>query len=736
MRTLGKISLMLCAGLVVCGSCELAMADDLQVSELQSAAVLHPYQQHEWRVASWRSGVNPFDPASISVDGLFTAPDGRKLDLPAFWDQRPAEAGGGNGNAAFYLRFAPDQPGNWTLAIDGKDAAGGRSAKLISFQVAPPAGGAGEPGFIRRAANNRYFRFDSGQSYFAIGLNLCWPEGKPAPAWYETAFTHLQDNGGNFARIWLAHPPTMLESDQTGLGKYSTPNAAYFDQVLGSAQRHGIRVMLCFLNHRELLTHDMWGKAGWETSPYNAANGGPATRPVDFFTSPEAIRLMKARLRYIVARYAAFTSVGFWELFNEQENAQVEIPLSWNRQMVDYLRQVDPYKHLVTTSATVPDNVWQLSNIDLTQTHIYGDGNQPDMVTPVVAAERKHEMFHKPHLVGEMGIDFKGPDNPFDPKGLGTGFHNSLWSAMMSGNAGTAMYWWWDYYIAPMHLWGQLKPVADFAAQVDWAGKNFRPIAVDEVWHAKADAGWQDLTLMPAGGWGDVTREPVVISPTGRASAAPSRFMCGPSHTDLHAPLVMELDLPQPSTMKLGIGQVSDYAVVRVLVDDRPVRDFFFSALPGSPDAANPKYVPEHKLYQSEVNHDDALSLDAGHHRVTVDVAAGDWITISHITFTNVLAAKYAHLRALAVQDPQSGETLLWILDTRSNWKDDQTGQAPPLQDDVRVKLPAEIERKLEVTWWDTRSGRILESMSVATVDGALTLRSPYFSRDIAVRVK
>jgi hypothetical protein len=40
--------------------------------------------------------------------------------------------------------------------------------------------------------------------------------------------------------------------------------------------------------------------------------------------------------------------------------------------------------------------------------------------------------------------------------------HNGLWAAPFSGFASTGMYWWWDNYVDPLDLWGQLKGVSEF----------------------------------------------------------------------------------------------------------------------------------------------------------------------------------------------------------------------------------------------------------------------------------
>ena len=72
----------------------------------------------------------------------------------------------------------------------------------------------------------------------------------------------LKEAKGNFARVWLCHPPLRIENERVGLGRYDLRNAAFFDDLLDLAQRDGIYLMLTMNNHRELIDRDMWGLRG------------------------------------------------------------------------------------------------------------------------------------------------------------------------------------------------------------------------------------------------------------------------------------------------------------------------------------------------------------------------------------------------------------------------------------------------------------------------------------------
>jgi hypothetical protein len=732
---------MSCKGAIFLGSVLLMLAasgraqdvrQDIKVTPLGAVKTIGTFQRAEWIVDLGHTPGNPFDPRDIAVDATFTAPSGKKLIVPAFWDS-PEGENRAMARPGFVVRFAPSEPGEWSFDVAVVEAVGRRVSGSWTFHVDAVK----SRGFIRRAANNRYFQFDSGESYFPVGMNVCWASSDAARAqWYDETFSTLGSNGANFARVWMCHPPVMLESPTTGLGRYSLSNALFFDRLLASAQEHGIGVMLCMMNHRELLDHDMWGTGGWGTLPYNASNGGPATRPIDFFTNPDARREFKARLRYVVARYSAFTSLAMWEIFNEQEFARVDVPVEWNAEMSSYLRQIDPVKHLITTSANISAEVRALPDIDLTQAHIYGDGSQTDMVTPVANSASETEEFNKPHLVGEIGLDSKNPDSKLDPKGKGTGFHNGLWAGMLGGNAGSGMYWSWDNYVGPKDLWHEFKPVSQFASGVDWAGKNFKPVTVDQLWNADTKPGRIDLIILPAGNWGATAKHTIFIPINGRPGVSIPRYLYAPKQTTLHSPMVFDIDLAAATDMVLNVAQVSDYDVVRISIDDKPVRDLEFSALPGTPGLEKTEYSKEHSLYQGDLNKKFSLPVPAGHHKIKIDPIAGDWITLSQITFSGALDAKYADLAGFALQDAPSLETLVWVLNTKSNWKDDQSQEAPAAQNGIQLTVPNIQTGSFNAQWSDTRTGRMIRTDDVNAADGKLTLSVPTFNRDIALRLQ
>jgi len=652
-----------------------------------------------------------------TVDLTLRGPGGRSLTVPAF----PTPTG-------FRARFALPTPGSWSVVA----RSGSATSPTLRLTAVPSQ----RDGFVQRAPQNtRYFQLSSGKPYFLIGENVCW-SGKRGLADYDDWFAGLSKAGGNFARLWMAFQP--LETKSGGLGHIDEAHAAHFDGVLERAEKHGIRCMLCFMTYGELATGGYFNEGKWPESPYNAQNGGPvpADKPEAFFTDPTARCAYQDRLRYIVARYGAYASLGFWELWNEKE-----APQEWLQTMARYLRALDPYRHPITHSysTTGPAAVWQLPEFDLTQTHRYGDeGSVPDIAPLVVTDTRAHDAYQKPHLMGEFGISWRGPDTTFDPQGTATNLHNGLWASALSGAAGGAAIWWWDSYVHPKNLYATFTGLARFAAQIDWPRRSFVPLALPAALiPATGKETFRDLVLTPSGGWGDKPSPKTQIGRDGAVQGSLPGFLYGPGKPELHAPLTLEVTLSQPAQLILHVLTVSDRAKVEVRVDGSLAAAFPLSAAPNQgQDFVSTKHFPEYGgIYQALFDKDRTVALPAGKHTLQIANTDGDWVSLGTYTLTGAWSSRFVPLRTVALQDTVTGETLVWVQDPESNWKNDRAGKVPQRFTGVQLTVPLPHTGSWQATWWDTRRGVPLSSSRLVAKTKTLTLILPTFTRDIALRL-
>lgn len=270
------------------------------------------------------------------------------------------------------------------------------------------------------------------------------------------------------ANVLIEHGAPQDILDAPGLGRYYQKTAERLDQILQLAEEKGIYIMLALDYHGIFKSYiDRWASnAEWRTNPYNAANGGPCATPADFFTNAEARRFYKNRLRYMVARWGYSTRLAVWEFWNEIDNVMEwqQVPpaaiAEWHREMANYLKSIDPYGHLVSTSVSnreVP-GLWTIAKLDFTQHHNYGP------TANMKASIQKYiDRFKKPDVVGEFALGWKGPGKDYPAQLYEGEMHNGIWRGMFSPTPILPMTWWWEWHYSQNHYF-HFKQAAGFVA--------------------------------------------------------------------------------------------------------------------------------------------------------------------------------------------------------------------------------------------------------------------------------
>lgn len=142
--------------------------------------------------------------AGISVDAVLWTPDGHRYVQPAYRAQRYLEGirDGRDwhlptGQFTWHVRFSPNQVGEWRGQIVARDRGGRAESAPFAFRVNPSE----RPGFVRVArADRRYFEFDNGQGFTALGFQF--PEYLDDPATRGApAYARLARYGVNFVRL-------------------------------------------------------------------------------------------------------------------------------------------------------------------------------------------------------------------------------------------------------------------------------------------------------------------------------------------------------------------------------------------------------------------------------------------------------------------------------------------------------------------------------------------------------
>src|SRR5690554_2822862 len=236
------------------------------------------------------------------------------------------------------------------------------------------------------------------------------------------------------------------------------------DYLLELAEKHGIYLMICLLNHGQFTKNT---NPEWDENPYNVQNGGFLREPVEFLSNPEAKKLFQRKLRYISARWGYSPNIFSWEWFNEVnltdglDDAELLVP--WMEEMKDYLYSIEPYNRLTSNSFSTAyrgdEEEWTTTAVDYLQIHKYNQVNWSRGWWWAVSDLRKFSS--KPILIGEYGKQ----SVIIDPQGIH--FHDGLWGGGFAGAAGSAMLWWWDTYIEPHDLYYHYQGLSKFFAEED-----------------------------------------------------------------------------------------------------------------------------------------------------------------------------------------------------------------------------------------------------------------------------
>lgn len=434
---------------------------------------------------------NPFDPAQVAVDADVVAPSGKRFIVPGFLYQeyrrskvRAAERLDEIGSPRWQVRFSGAEAGKHTITIRARDQTGSTTAAPVTVTIIK----ADVSGMVRRAQENtRYFATDRGETFFPIGLNLAWGWGEGRTYDYDLWLSELAKNKVNFVRLWLAphdnpHAKTFaLYTPNIEFGRFDLANAWRLDHVMETSERLGIRAMLCVNTHSSLITVQKY-RGLFEDLTLHQTHGGPLKNPKEFWTNEAANKEFRDRLRYIVARYGYSPSVFAWELWNEVDlvgDYDFAIVSRWHTETNSYLRSIDPWRHLVTTSnAKYKNPLPAAESLDLYQDHSYqwkDDGAYGD---------QRGEKRTMPYIYGEFGIPYSSVGGAtiqaqtLDPAALH--LHNALFASVGQAHSGTPMAWFWYNYLEPEKHYPIYKSFAGWIEGFDFIKQNAAPFSDSE----------------------------------------------------------------------------------------------------------------------------------------------------------------------------------------------------------------------------------------------------------------
>ena len=603
------------------------------------------------------------------------------------------------GNGAWRVRFAPGETGRYSWQLKLRD----RTGEVVGGEGTFQAVAAGASGFVRQsAADPHYLAFDSGQGFFAIGHNL--------PIYHTTgqlgveAMKKFAAAGENHNRWWMSSSGFGIEwSDR--LGWYRQDVAAADRRGPGPCRRAGP------------LLHDVHGhppgfpRAGWEKNPFNAEERRPVRRSgrlvhqrdgaASFTGSVCATRSPDGGTARMCSAGSSATSS------RAGPNSPNEIKLPWHKEMADYLRSIDPFGHLITTSFwshTGPEEFWELENIDIVQTHCYTNDDE-NVAEPVRQfCLHQWERFQKPHIFGEFGIRSHSTTADKDPEGWA--IHNSLWAGLFSFCAGGPMPWWHERYIDKLDLYFHFTALASFSGDLPLGTARWEPLATGRRSSSTRPRPpeMRDAVVVPSGRWGKPEQNEFTIRRDGAIAdgRSPHQLLHGAGHADLKNPPTFVVDYPEAGKFVVHVDKVSHSGLLRIWVDGDLAAE---RELPcGEGLGKESVWREQWKLWETTYDEDVAVDVPAGRHRIRIENFGKDWVAVSKYTLTGCKVVDRPDVLVCGMRTSELA--MLWLQNKRSSWYNHAGGGKVGRVDAFELAVEGLSDGRYRLQWWETWKGQ------------------------------
>jgi Domain of unknown function (DUF5060) len=372
---------------------------------------------------------NPYDIRQVSLDGIFTGPDGKSMKVPGFWD----------GEAAWHVRFTPSMEGEWTYELTVTDSRGTSLPLEGKLKVTSSDlhGWLQAGNWVNPSYSGHYLVYQDGTPFY--GLGHCDPNVLIQSFSAENGvglFNQMKQAGENYVMWWPIYNNSPITSSYND---YLVGPMKVIDLVVADAQKKGIFLIFTIWDHNELRdgTHPgNWGNYFWSKNGFNQLGDLQS-----FFTSPEMWAWQENFYRYIIARWGYSPAIGMWQTVSEINGTNAYDQRDpWHTKVNNFFVENDPYRHPTTASQSGGGNdiAWPEGHqvMDAPQVHIYDPLNNNPVGAASVLAQWTSTMWNeadKPNWVGEFGV----PGNDLYPEL----YHNSIWAALAAGASMTPAEW-------------------------------------------------------------------------------------------------------------------------------------------------------------------------------------------------------------------------------------------------------------------------------------------------------
>ena len=433
---------------------------------------------------------NPFNPSVVNVEGVFSSPSGKTVVIPGFYYQEyqcKLVSGEELISPVDYpywkIRFTPVEEGVYNYYVRINDSKSEQKTQTGSFTVFASK----HKGFIGVSSIDRqYFCFTDNSFFYPVGENIRSPTDArydklihaktpdDGTFYYEKKFKQMEQNGENFAEVWMPCWFTALEWIENrpgykGVGYYNLGNAWKLDKILELAEKHGIYLQIIIINHGQLST---FCDQEWLDNPYNLKNGGFLNSPEEFFTNEKAKEYTRKQLRYITARWGYSPNIFSWVPVNEinligskSKFFETQTVANWYKEIGGFLRETDPYEHLISCHYTilVDNSLLRDTVTDYIITNAYYNvTKQQSLLSLINNIYNFTERFGKPVFISEYG----GTPHGSSMNDLKRDIIVGLWGCFHLPFAGIPLFW-WHRMIEDEQLSHYYKNLSEYTADVD-----------------------------------------------------------------------------------------------------------------------------------------------------------------------------------------------------------------------------------------------------------------------------
>ena len=427
---------------------------------------------------------NPYNPEEIDLFAWFYSPGGDSVKMIGFYDNY-------QGRDQWKIRFAASQAGSWEYRVYARDVDGTGKTDKQSFTVIESA----NKGWLHVSSDNsNYLMHDDGSSFYGISVYYPWNVT-------ETRLDDFAAVNGNFFGYWDCTYDNagngggkyLLESMESGIGKYDQRKAARIDQVLNWAEARDMKVMLAIWAHGYLRIDNVpWDNGRWyEQNPYSNI-----VAVENFYTDSLSLSYQEKHYRYMIARWGYSHALGTWEIINEmhgttgwvtsQENSK-----KWVETVHTYFKENDPFNRPTTASFggiegasqyTETDQLGDMPNVHFYEQHgwptLYPDNIIRSGLANLVNEARKlKSKGDRPAFLGEAGYDHMLA--VIESGAYTWEMHNAFWAGLANGLASTPF--WWEFNSTAIFTQARLqkyKILDRFVSNIDFAHQAYTPAKI------------------------------------------------------------------------------------------------------------------------------------------------------------------------------------------------------------------------------------------------------------------